>query len=240
MKKFFLLIMAVVLLFNFIGCQSTEGNTGDAVNYFSPTLRKVIPSPTNSKKVDFNIEVGDICKYGEYIGHSGDPDGWDAIGAIFGGDNYTYYIHVKQHVIENCVVWESLYTTDNMSIQLSEISSSSCTNATTKSLSVSAEKEGSIKGSASYNYTSSSATTVEFAKGIVQSFDVSVDGLDTDNYQYARAILADVEIIRVYKLMQTVEWFQTKTYCTYEYTYVRISDKSSLELVMLYKEIDYK
>lgn len=239
MKKVLSFIVVVAILFSFMSC-GTKG-TGDAIPYYSSKLRVVNLCETNSNELSKNTKKGDICKYGECLGYTGDPSGWDAIGAIFGGNNYVQYCHIKQCEIDNCVVWESLYTTTNMDIQLSSITTSSCTQATSRSVGIAAEKsKGSIKASGSYNYTSSSSSTVEYAKGTVHSFDIFVDELNTNDYEYARAILADVEIIVVYKVTQKVEWFQTKYYFEYDHAYLRITDRSSMELVMLYKEIDYR
>ena len=237
--------IVICLLLNFIGCSSTSKNTGKAVDYYSPTLHVISAAKTNSKNIDFNIKEGDICKYGEYIGHSNSPDGLAAIGAIFGGNDYYYYIHVKQYEIKNCVVWSSLYTRDNMNIEISAITTSSSSKTIQKSIELSAAAENELAngllvgGGITYKHSSSSTTTVEFAQGVKESFDINIEGLDTDNYQYAKAILADVEVVRVYKLMQTVEWFQTKTKVTYEYTYTRIGDPTSCRVVLMYKEIDY-
>lgn len=252
MKKNFVLILAIIIAVLCTGCINEDGlsgsgeenvnygNTGNAVSYNSPMLRIVEEYQTSDINVNASLTSGDLCKYGIVIGWQNEGDGWDALGALFGGDNFVSYIHIKTCVIRNCIVWESIYTSENVDISISDVSTLSCAETTQKSISIAASlgNKDKLQGSASYNYEQSTTSTIEYATKVQNDFSINVNGLDVENYKYAKVILADVEIVKVFKVVETIEWFQKKYKITESHTYVRFLSGTDKELRLVYKEHD--
>lgn len=243
MKKFFLVLLVLVSLIFISSCKEKNfGNVGDAIAYDSNSLRVVVPSNSNSTGISEKLKKGDLCVDGVVLGwDNSNATTGDAFGALFGGEGYDCYLWVKQCEIHNCIVWESAYVTKSTSLALSSITSQSSTNATKTSVGIAVEGTYSgITGTASFNYEKSSSSTVSHSASTNYDLSIDLTDCDTTNYKYAQAAIANVEIIRVYKCIQNVEWFQTKYKFSYHSTFVRFTSDPDFQFQLIFKENDLK
>lgn len=243
MKKSILLLLIVLLLFSISSCKDkNEGNVGDAMSYTASNLRVVIPEETNSTGISKDLKKGNRCKDGLVLGwDDSNATVGDAFGAIFGGEGYDVYLWIKQCEIHNCIVWESAYVTESTPIELSSITTQSSTSSTKTSIGIAAKGEyKGITGSASFNYEKSSLSTVSHSASTSYDLSINLTGLDTKNFKYAQTAIANIEVIKVYKCIQTVEWLQTKYKFSYHTTFVRFTDDPDFQFQLIYKENDLK
>ena len=156
---------------------------------------------------------GELCNQGKVIGFVNynsansvgdvldDPSGFlkDVLGTVGLDELERGEAYIDYCTIKNCVISESSFRTSNGSISTSNVAAQSVANSTAKSFNVSL-------GKINIGSTNTLTTTNYKIKSSSESYDIDLSDVDTKHYQYQLVTVADVKVVKVYKILSKVKW----------------------------------